>query len=227
METREYGHCLYMLYFGLRNICFQENNGSRRSTEEKRCYQFLTDGGPVEAGGTFFAFRAGDVGGIFPACRYRGSRGCSLASVKRNEYEAVVAVHTDKVHLHAHVIINSVNMVTGYKFQYRKGDWKRIYQPITNELCEEYEYYVVPAEYSKEPLYFQFSPELQRLNGLKLSIYNTKRDDRPYHRRSKTHGCTQVYCKNIGGIYNCVYSYTYLSTCLLCILHSQIQSGIP
>ena len=29
------------------------------------------------------------------------------------EYEAVVAVHTDREHLHAHIIINSVNMVTG------------------------------------------------------------------------------------------------------------------
>ena len=68
-----------------------------------------------------------------------------------NEYETVVAVHTDKAHIHAHVIINSVNMVTGYKFQYRKGDWKRIYQPITNELCKEYGLSIIPAEYSKEP----------------------------------------------------------------------------
>ena len=82
-----------------------------------------------------------------------------------NEYEAVVAVHTDKAHIHAHVIINSVNMVTGYKFQYRNGDWKRIYQPITNELCEEYGYFVVPAEYSKEPLYVQFSAELRQQCG--------------------------------------------------------------
>ena len=37
------------------------------------------------------------------------------------EYEAVVAVHTDRNHLHAHIIINSVNMVTGYKFQYHEG----------------------------------------------------------------------------------------------------------
>lgn len=33
------------------------------------------------------------------------------------EYETVLAVHTDRNHLHAHIIINSVNMVTGYKFQ--------------------------------------------------------------------------------------------------------------
>ena len=40
----------------------------------------------MEAGGTFFAFRAGDVGCIFPACRYRGIRGCPLTSVKRNAF---------------------------------------------------------------------------------------------------------------------------------------------
>lgn len=67
------------------------------------------------------------------------------------EYEAVVAVHTDRKHLHAHIIINSVNMVTGYKFQCRDGDWKYKFQPITNKLCEEYGLHISPAEYSKEP----------------------------------------------------------------------------
>lgn len=67
------------------------------------------------------------------------------------EYEAVVAVHTDRNHLHAHVVINSVNMVTGYKFQCRDGDWKYKFQPITNKLCEEYGLHITPAEYSKEP----------------------------------------------------------------------------
>lgn len=68
-----------------------------------------------------------------------------------NEYEAVVAVHTDTEKIHAHIVLNSVNMDTGYKFQYKKGDWKRLYQPITNELCAEYGLSIVPAEYSKEP----------------------------------------------------------------------------
>ena len=67
------------------------------------------------------------------------------------EYEAVVAVHTDRNHLHAHIVINSVNMVTGYKFQCNKGDWKYRFQPITNKLCEEYELHITPAEYSQEP----------------------------------------------------------------------------
>ena len=67
------------------------------------------------------------------------------------EYEGVVAVHTDRDHLHAHIIINSINMVTGYKFQYKNGDWKSYFQPITNRLCEEYGLHITPAEYSKEP----------------------------------------------------------------------------
>ncbi len=67
------------------------------------------------------------------------------------EYEAVVAVHTDRNHLHAHIVINSVNMVTGYKFQYHEGDWKYKFQPITNKLCDEYRLYITPAEYGKEP----------------------------------------------------------------------------
>lgn len=67
------------------------------------------------------------------------------------EYETLIAVHTNKEHLHAHIIINSVNLVTGLKFQYHKGDWKHYYQPITNEICAKYGYEVMPAEYSKDP----------------------------------------------------------------------------
>lgn len=68
------------------------------------------------------------------------------------EYEAVYAVHNDKNHLHGHLVFNSVNMVTGRKYDYKKGDWKDIIQPITNRLCEEYGLSIVQAEYSKEPL---------------------------------------------------------------------------
>ena len=36
------------------------------------------------------------------------------------EYEAVFAVHTDKDHLHSHLVFNSVNMINGRKYDYRK-----------------------------------------------------------------------------------------------------------
>lgn len=68
------------------------------------------------------------------------------------EYEAVFAVHTDQKHLHAHLVFNSVSMITGRKYDYKKGDWKDIIQPITNRLCEEYGLSIVAAEYSKDPV---------------------------------------------------------------------------
>jgi hypothetical protein len=81
-----------------------------------------------------------------------------------NEYEAVVAVHTDREHLQAHIVLNSVNMVNGHKFQYHNGDWKAIIQPITNRLCEEYGLDIMPAEYRKDPKNMS-RPEWERENS--------------------------------------------------------------
>lgn len=67
------------------------------------------------------------------------------------QYEVVYSVHTDKEHKHGHIVWNSVDMQTGKKYEYKKGDWKYKIQPITNKLCKEYGLSVMPAEYSKEP----------------------------------------------------------------------------
>lgn len=67
------------------------------------------------------------------------------------KYEVVYSVHTDKEHKHGHIVWNSVDMQTGRKYEYKKGDWKYKIQPITNKLCEEYGLSIMPAEYSKEP----------------------------------------------------------------------------
>lgn len=74
-----------------------------------------------------------------------------VAEFLHGEYEVVFAVHTDHEHLHSHIVFNSVNMVTGRKFQYKNGDWKHKMQPITNKLSEEYGLEIMPAEYSKDP----------------------------------------------------------------------------
>lgn len=67
-----------------------------------------------------------------------------------DRYEALFAVHVDKGHLHSHIVFNSVSMIDGYKYQYIKGDWKNIIQPITNRLCEKYGWSVIPTEYVKD-----------------------------------------------------------------------------
>ena len=54
------------------------------------------------------------------------------------KYEAVYAVRDNTGHPHAHIVFNSVSFVDGKKYRYKKGDWERYIQPITNRLCEEY-----------------------------------------------------------------------------------------
>ena len=69
-----------------------------------------------------------------------------------DDYEAVYSVHVDKEHCHGHLVFNSVNMNTGKKYEYKKGDWKYEIQPITNRLCEKHGLSIMPAEYSKDPV---------------------------------------------------------------------------
>ena len=68
-----------------------------------------------------------------------------------NDYEAVYAVHTDREHMHGHLIWNSVSMTTGKKYNSPKGNWKNHLQPITNKYCDELGLSIMPAEYSKNP----------------------------------------------------------------------------
>ena len=68
-----------------------------------------------------------------------------------DDYEAVYAVHTDREHMHGHLIWNSVNMTTGKKYNSPKGNWKNHLQPITNKYCDELGLSIMPAEYSRNP----------------------------------------------------------------------------
>ena len=68
-----------------------------------------------------------------------------------DDYEAVYAVHTDREHMHGHLIWNSVSMTTGKKYNSPKGNWKNHLQPITNKYCDELGLSIMPAEYSRNP----------------------------------------------------------------------------
>ena len=68
-----------------------------------------------------------------------------------DDYEAVYAVHTDREHMHGHLIWNSVSMTTGKKYNSPKSNWKKHLQPITNKYCDELGLSIMPAEYSRNP----------------------------------------------------------------------------
>ena len=68
-----------------------------------------------------------------------------------DDYEAVYAVHTDREHMHGHLIWNSVSMTTGKKYNSPKVNWKNHLQLITNKYCDELGLSIMPAEYSRNP----------------------------------------------------------------------------
>ena len=68
-----------------------------------------------------------------------------------DDYEVVYAVHTDREHMHGHLIWNSVSMTIGKKYNSPKGNWRNHLQPITNKYCDELGLSIMPAEYSRNP----------------------------------------------------------------------------
>lgn len=69
-----------------------------------------------------------------------------------DDYETVFAVHTDREHIHGHLIWNSVSVTTGKKYNSPKGNWKNHLQPVTNKYCEMLGLGIMPAEYAKNPV---------------------------------------------------------------------------
>ncbi len=55
----------------------------------------------------------------------------------QDEYDYVLAVHSDRELTHMHLVFNSVKR-TGGKYRYTKGEWERVITPLTNRLCEKY-----------------------------------------------------------------------------------------
>ena len=75
-----------------------------------------------------------------------------IGDILNGEYETVYGIHTDKEHTHVHIIWNSVNLITGQKYNSPKGNWKHHLQPATNKYCEMLGLEIMPAEYAKEPV---------------------------------------------------------------------------
>lgn len=66
------------------------------------------------------------------------------------EFESVYSVHTNTKHIHSHIVFNSVNMVNGYKYHYKDGDWRKYVQPIVNEICLKYKLSYIELATSKD-----------------------------------------------------------------------------
>ena len=64
-----------------------------------------------------------------------------------DDHDWTAAVHNDKKHMHVHIIFNSVNRNTGYKYRYENGDWEEQIQKIVDKLCSEYDLKTIMYEF--------------------------------------------------------------------------------
>lgn len=68
---------------------------------------------------------------------------CLLGS----EFEAVIATHTDHDHIHNHIVVNSVNRITGKKFRSQKQDMSK-YRELSDDICREYGLSVIEPKFT-------------------------------------------------------------------------------
>ena len=69
--------------------------------------------------------------------------------VFKDEYQFIISTHTDKKHIHNHIIFNTTNIKTNKKYRSNKTTYKEL-QKISDELCSGNNLYVIPPKMSKE-----------------------------------------------------------------------------
>lgn len=62
----------------------------------------------------------------------------AFAKEHLSDYEVVIGVHVDKEHIHAHMIFNSVNQVTGRKYHSNAKSYYQQIRGISDKLCREH-----------------------------------------------------------------------------------------
>lgn len=98
-------------------------------------------------------------------------------------YQAVVATHINTGHIHNHIILNSVNYETGYKFHQSRDEMLKA-KRYSNELCREYGLSVTEEKcrYGDDPLWKRY------LKGFIDLALETSRDRESFIRKMNLHG---------------------------------------
>ena len=60
----------------------------------------------------------------------------TILELTGGEHEFIIATHTDKKHIHNHIIFNTTNLVTGNSFRWQKGT-KRKFEKISDKHAEK------------------------------------------------------------------------------------------
>ena len=72
-------------------------------------------------------------------------------------YQAVIGIHTDRDHIHAHIVFNSVNQLTGEKYHSNARSYYQQIRGISDRLCREHVLSVImTGEPSKAVSYIEW-----------------------------------------------------------------------
>lgn len=88
----------------------------------------------------------------------------------KGEYQFVIATHTDKQHIHNHIIVNNVNMINGLTLNYLsdRGKQNLLFEKIRNisdELCREHNLSVIEnPELGKGQKWYEWSQDKKGLS---------------------------------------------------------------
>ena len=112
----------------------------------------------------------------------------ALRFAKENfgDYEVLVATHTDKSHIHSHLVVNSVSCETGYKYHSDNENIERLRQ-ASDRLCLEYSLSVVePKAKSNNQMSAREYHSASRGESWKMQLIVTIEEAMKYA-RSKEH----------------------------------------
>lgn len=65
------------------------------------------------------------------------------------EFEGIISTHVDEGHIHNHIVINSVNFKTGYKF-YSTTEQLNSFREKSDEICQKYGLSIINERYQKD-----------------------------------------------------------------------------
>ncbi|MCM1228146.1 MAG: relaxase/mobilization nuclease domain-containing protein [Clostridium sp.] len=124
----------------------------------------------------------------------------------KGEYQYYLAVHTDKNHIHSHVIFNNVNMRDGRTFETHENQgskqnraWKKL-MDLSDEICKNHGLSVIEnPEMGKGKSHFEWDMNRQNLSWkakLKFAIDQVIKESENFEdflRKCKTNGIEVVY----------------------------------
>ena len=82
--------------------------------------------------------------------------------VKRNlanKYEVVMATHTDREHIHCHIVFNAVSFVDGKKYRCQFKDYYEDIRGLSDDICREHNLSVIENPKEKGKSYAEWDAE--------------------------------------------------------------------